>query len=383
MYAYVDETGNTGARILDDAQPLFITAALLTRSNFDQRFGADVRAIAQSCDLDAIHAAELGVARLEQIAPAILKVLRKAGPAFALARVEKRYVVAAKVFDTIFDCFENKAVPWHIYNIPVMRITMVFKIAHILDEDLAAEFIDALLDTNTDRARAKMAAFCAALRPSVEGIPDQRSRDVIGEGLDWVVANPESLDFVHSSKVGRKGHLPNMVGFGNLLSGIEHQSAVWRRPVDCITHDRQQEFAAALKFWHEMFSNARADLVDIPFSGKMVLRKVFGSRLEMSSSHDSAGIQIIDVILWLFARAQKEDLPPNCQRILDYVYSRGHLDDFSFANAEEAAGAVLDQAYAADLSPQMLDEARSLNAEIEQRRLSAMDDYAREKEGAA
>ena len=31
MYAYVDETGNTGNRIFDPDQPLFITAAMMTR----------------------------------------------------------------------------------------------------------------------------------------------------------------------------------------------------------------------------------------------------------------------------------------------------------------------------------------------------------------
>ena len=65
-------------------------------------------------------------------------------------------------------------------------------------------------------------------------IPDQRSRNVIEQALDWAAANPESLEFVHSDKVGRKGHLPNMVGFGNLLGGIERQSAIWNRSVECI-----------------------------------------------------------------------------------------------------------------------------------------------------
>jgi hypothetical protein len=42
MYAYVDETGNTGNQIFDPNQPLFITAAMMTRVNFDviQRLGA-------------------------------------------------------------------------------------------------------------------------------------------------------------------------------------------------------------------------------------------------------------------------------------------------------------------------------------------------------
>lgn len=179
MFAYIDETGNTGARMLDEAQPLFITAALMTRSDFDARFGAEVTAVAKAHGLDEIHAAELGVGRLETIAPEILRVLRKAGPAFAIARVEKRFVIAAKVFDTLFDAYENKAVPWHIYNMPPMRMAMVFKIAHILEDDIAVEFIDALLDANDARAQTKMAAFCNALKARAHLIPDARSRQVV------------------------------------------------------------------------------------------------------------------------------------------------------------------------------------------------------------
>ncbi|TPG16440.1 DUF3800 domain-containing protein [Sphingomonas koreensis] len=376
MYAFVDETGNMGARLLDEAQPLFVTAALLTRSDFDQRFGKEVRAIAQATGADEIHAAEMGVGRLEGIAPDILKVLRKAGPTFAIARIEKSYVVATKVFDTLFDAFENKAVPWHVYNVPALRMLMVFKVAWIVDDDAAVAFLDALLDTNDQRAWAKMAAFCRMLLPRVTMIPDQRSRDVVGEALQWAADNPEALQFVHSNKVGRKSHLPNLIGFGNLLGAIERQSAVWGRPVDVIRHDRQQEFAAALKFWHDMYSNARQDVVELPFGGRMTLRRVFGSALEISSAADSAGIQMTDVVLWLFARAQRTDLPPACQAILDYVYSRGHLDDFSFATAEAATGRLISETNSAALTSEDFHAGSALGADIEAKRLAGMEEHA-------
>lgn len=172
-----------------------------------------------------------------------------------------------------------------------------------------------------------------------------------------------------------------MVGFGNLLGGIERQSALWNRGVDRIVHDRQHEFASAIRFWHQMFANAREDAVMVPFSGKLVLRRVFGSHLEISSARECAGIQIIDVILWLFARSLKEDLPPNCQRLLDYVHSRAHADDFSFANAAEHAGDMVDALQSTEMSPELEARARALGGEIERRRLAGMAQYANEKAG--
>lgn len=376
MYAYVDETGNTGAKLLDEAQPLFITGALLTRADFDQRFGDQLRDIAKGCGVDEIHAAEMGVGRLEGIAPDILKLLRRAGPAFALARVEKRYVIATKVFDTIFDSFENKAVPWHVYNVPALRMLMVFKVAYIIDEEAAVAFIDALMESNDKRAWAAMAGFCEMLLPRVGLIPDARSREIVGEALQWVVNNPEALDFVHSDKVGRKSHLPNLIGFGNLLGAIEMRSAIWKRPVDIIRHDRQQEFAAGIKFWHKMYSNAREDVVQMPFGGRMVLRRVFGSSLEISSAKDSPGIQMIDVILWLFGRAQHSELPPKCQALLDYVYSRGHLDDFSYASAMTATEKLISDVESRTLPSGAMEDSIKLRDEIEERRQAGMREYA-------
>lgn len=382
MYAYVDETGNTGARLLDDEQPLFMTAALLTRSDFDQRFASDVVKIAESLGSDQIHASQLGVGNIENVSRDILKVLRKAGPTFFLARVEKRYVIATKMFDTLFDAYENKAVPWHIYNTRPLRIAMVFKLAFILDDELANQFWAALMERDHHRARTAMAAFCRELGGRLDAVPDERSREIFSEALAWAAANPEALEFVHGSKQGRKSHLPNMIGFGNLLAGIERQSNEWGRPVDVIKHDRQHEFAPAMRFWHELYSNAREEVVTLPLGEKMVLRKVFGSKLEISASKDSAGIQIIDAILWLFARSLRgEILPAGCQALLDYVYRRAYQDDFSFAGVGASAEELLDEIEQAPLSQAQLEKARALQQEIEDRRLGAMQAYAEDKAG--
>jgi len=380
VFAYVDETGNTGAKLLDDEQPLFVTAALLTRSDFDHRFTDEVGEICRSIGEAELHANKLGLGRLEGIASELLKVVRKSGPAFFLARVEKRYVIAAKIFDTIFDSYENRAVPWHVYNVRPLRLMMVFKLASVLDDTLAQEFWNALLDQREDRARAKMAAFCASLRARVFLIPDSRSREIASDALDWAEANPEALEFVHQTKLGRKTHLPNMVGFGNLLAGIERQSSVWGRPVDVIRHDRQHEFEPAMKFWHDIYSNAREDVVSLPLGEKMVLRKVFGSKLEISAAQDSAGIQVIDVILWLFSRSLKgDDLPANCQKLLQYVYGRAYQDDFSFAGVGALTEEFITAIESRSLPATALEDARALQIELEERRVGAMAAYAVER----
>ncbi len=68
MFALIDDTGNTGAKLLDEAQPAFMTASLVTRSDLDSQFSGDVQAIARSACAGELHASVLGVRRLEELA---------------------------------------------------------------------------------------------------------------------------------------------------------------------------------------------------------------------------------------------------------------------------------------------------------------------------
>ena len=162
MFAYVDETGNTGARLLEDDQPLFITAALMTRSDFDTRFGAQVRELAQRFDDDELHASKLGVGRLEEIASDLLSILRRAGPSFFASIVEKRYVLGTKAFHTLLDPAENRAVPTQVFLMRPVRMTMAFKFAWLLDEEIAQLFWDALMEVNANRHARNSSSSAAA-----------------------------------------------------------------------------------------------------------------------------------------------------------------------------------------------------------------------------
>ena len=84
LYAFVDESGNTGHNLFDVNQRgnvRFFTTAMVTKGNFDCRFGSSVQALAQGLGVSSLHASELGVGRLEAVADGLLALLRtsKAG----------------------------------------------------------------------------------------------------------------------------------------------------------------------------------------------------------------------------------------------------------------------------------------------------------------
>jgi len=302
MYAYVDETGNTGSNIFDPEQPVFMTAALITKTNFDIVHKKDIKRISRTIGEDVLHANVVGIERIEQIAGDLLNLFKRCDARFFVSRIEKRYLAATKFVDTLFDSFENKAVPWHVYNMRPMRLLLVFKVASILTEDTAKKFWSSILEKRESRAYEIYLESLQELKEYIAELPDQRSRQLITDAIDWATENPESIYIHTNSKAARLGHLPNLAAFPNLLDGIEQRSKLWKRKVIEIVHDRQSQFEGTLRDWHDLFRNAAPDVITWTMGEKYTLRRVEGSDFRISSAQESAGIQAVDTVLWLFKR---------------------------------------------------------------------------------
>jgi len=341
MFAYVDETGNTGENLFDRAQPDFVTAALITRADFDVVHGAHLKRIAAGIGATSLHANQLGVQRIEDIADEVRKLLRSADARFAFSRIEKRYLLVTKIVDYVFDCGENLAVPWHAYSLRYMRLLLVFKTVALVDQPLADLFWSALMAKRQDEGLKRFVEACRILRGRLSNLPDARSREIFGDALDWAIANPDELTIHSNDKVARYTHLPNVVGFINLLDGIEDWSERLGRPVKRIKHDRQSQFEQNFQFVHDMLTHASGEVLEWPGEEPRILRKVFGSDLIISSSEASAGIQVADLLLWLFKRVRTKDLiGPKSISLFNFMVGRGRLHDFSFENANAGLRAL-------------------------------------------
>ena len=204
LYAFVDESGNTGHNLFDVNQPDFFTTAMVTKGDFDCRFGSSVQALAQGLGVSSLHASELGVGRLEAVADGLLALLRTSKASFFVSRVEKRYLLATKFFDTLCDSGENAAISWHHYNIRPLRLMLTFKLASTVDRETAKLFWECILEPNESKLYATLPAVCKGLQRNLEQIPDERSRQILGEALEWARINRvrvsygiDSSGFVH------------------------------------------------------------------------------------------------------------------------------------------------------------------------------------------
>jgi hypothetical protein len=352
---------------------------LIAKGDFDANYREKVAAVAKKAGANALHGKELGIRRIETVAGDLLSVLRSSGVHFFLARVEKRYLLATKIFDSLFDSGENAAVAWHHYNIRPLRLTLAFKLASIVEEGIARKFWACILERNEDACRKMLVEVCEALLPNVDNIPDERSRVIFREGLKWARAHPESIQIHVDQKIALQGHFPNMVAFANLLDGLERHSKRFKKPVARITHDKQSEFEKTLATWHSMFSNAAPD--EIRWAGETyTLQKVVGSQFEVKEDSESAGIQVIDTVLWLYSQLRKsKPVPPGCLSLLTHVFANGWENDFSFKGVERTLLENYGDRMFGPISAEQESIARAALAEIEKARQKSMAQYQVDK----
>ncbi|MBI1211805.1 MAG: hypothetical protein GC190_10115 [Alphaproteobacteria bacterium] len=378
LYAYVDETGNTGHNLFDEDQPDFYTAALITKGDFDVAFGSPTSAIATRLGTLSLHGKELGLKKLESVAPEILRLLHAANATFFVSRVEKRYLLTTKAFDSLFDSGENAAVAWHHYNLRPLKIALAFRMAHLLDDETSRAFWACILEPDKDKALEMLKCVCMRLLSNLDRLPGEGWREIFRRGLEWARDHPESIQIHMDRRSARQGHFPNLVAFANLLEGLEDHSRRVKRRVARITHDTQSEFEQTLAAWHDLLSNASPE--EIKWAGEThSMQRVAGSEFEVKADETSAGLQIVDIVLWLYRQYLKEKpLSPGCKAILTYVFEHGWESDFSFVGVGRMYHEKWDTIINTPLTDEQEVQARKMLAESEQARQDSMARYDRD-----
>jgi hypothetical protein len=242
---------------------------------------------------------------------------------------------------------------------------------------MARDFWTAMMETRPERARAGMIQFCEEVLELVPTVTDVGLQERIGPTINWARDNPEAIYFHSDGKVARQGHLPNLVGFGNLMDGIEQQSERWKRPVRRIRHDRQSQFEGALRWWHELYANASPERVPLMMGEMFKAQRAGGSVLEISSAEASPGIQVVDVILWLFNRLNRQlEIGPDSAELMRWVFRRAMQNDFSFKGVSNALDQQFGWMFEQEPPPEQIERAKQALLEFEQARLNRVAEYA-------
>lgn len=375
MYVYIDESGNTGLNAFDINQLALSSVAILSKSSFDDVFVHQIGEVLNLLGVEELHSNELGLTRINSVAHKLRKLVKRARLRFVYAKIEKRYLALTKLFDTLFDSGENVAVPWHVYNVGLLRIVMLFKFSAIVEDDVLKTFWENCLNERSGRrAQEQFINVCKSIRDNVNALPDARSRQIVSEALQWAIDHHENITYFMRDEDHRLMSAANFVAFSTLLPEISRRADFSRRGVRKIIHDEQSQFASVFSFYHESMVGV-GELKAPRFfgSGRLDFRPLANSELVMLNSKMSFGLQLADVYLYLNKKANGESpLRGDLAILYREMASRSVSRNLTFHDVEQRTVAEYRSMMNADISEEMFERGRALLRDIEDRRIQAM-----------
>ena len=303
MYAYIDESGNTGSNLFDPGQPYFLTVAMSSAMDFDDVFRSRVECMANRIGMDHLHASEIGADGVESIAAGLIELVEFSQAWFYFAAVNKPDVAALKFFDAIFDSGENRAASRHGYALSVLRFHLVKDFVGLLDVANTKLFWNAMTQVRSPQTVQDAVSAIDNVLQRLVTLNDPRSRDLIGDTLRWARDNIDEFSFWTSRKKDHYEQLPNLFTLPALLNSISDAAKHWDCRVDRILHDQQGQFGRTLQEWHSTFARHDRDIIFNFGDTPIRLANIHGSRFEMRDSKASPGLQVVDLVLWTFSRS--------------------------------------------------------------------------------
>ena len=374
MFFYVDESGNTGSELFDAAQPVLYYGVISSNVNLDVLAEERLIPLRKRLGVDRLHAAQLGVGRLATIANELVAMQKTFDLRFDLSRVNKPDHAVICFYDQVFDQAMNPAVTWTSYWTP-LRYILLLNLASLFEEDDARLAWSARTDINRERANKKLVEVCQRITSRVNQIPDARARQLIGDGLAWVVQNPDAIDYNVDHADDIKQISPNIIGFQSVMHGIAKRITQRGKRASKIVVDRQSEFNKAQKTLSDFFASvAGIESATVPGMPKISFAGMPKTPIEFVAGTDSAGLELVDVYLWIFKRLiEGRDMAPELMTLVYAQRHRGYNDEVSLRAIAHRWGQYFANALPLeDMPPERLEAARENIAREEQRRQVAV-----------
>lgn len=379
MYFYVDESGHTGNELFDPAQPTLYYGVLSSDINLDLVAEPRLRALRRQLHVPRLHAAELGMGRLAQIADALVSMQKQFNLRFDLYRVQKPDHAIISFFDQVFDQGINPAVPWTGYWTP-MRYAYLLHLASAFDEVTAKLAWAARIETRADKANAMLVDVCNTLLERVEGFSDGRARQVIGDALRWTALNPVAIGYHATDKDQIKQISPNIIGFQSVMHGIAARLRQRAKRASRIVVDRQTQFNQAQKTLADFYAAASGVRSSMgPGMPVINFSSMPKTSIEFVAGDSSAGLELVDVYVWLFKRGfEGKTLAPEFAPLINGQLTKGKTDEMSLDALDKRWSRWFDQIpELEDMSAEQQANAVEIINRQETARLAAMGDFKR------
>jgi hypothetical protein len=336
MYFYVDESGNTGANLFDESQPILYYGVLSSHLNIDNLAGEALSELRKHLGVERLHANELGMGGLVKIADGLIHLQRHLNLSFDFYTIYKHDHALLCFFDQVFDQGLNPAVPWSGYWTP-LRYILLWKVAILFDVEILQKAWNARIQLNDDLSTKDLVEVCQVLLTRLNVIPDKHSRQIVRDSIRWAINNPQELRYNAKDKRDAYWITPNLIGFQNVMHGIASRikNGVSKPPV--IVVDQQAQFNKTQQSLAEFYAEAKGfqykfhtGLPDIDYTGMPDTPILF------RSGRESAGLELVDVYLWLFKRFfEKKEVAPELYPLISQQIHIGMYSEMSLSAIEK------------------------------------------------
>lgn len=341
MYFHVDESGNTGNNLFDSAQPTLSYGVLSSRGSVDELGISLYHAMLSKLGVASLHAAELGIERIDSIVPLLTDLHERMDFSFDYYFIEKPTYALVQFFEAVYDAGLNEAVNWSHYWTP-MRFLLIGALGELLDEDFLRRSWSLSSEKRIATRITEVVSLLRDARDRISNSPaDARLKEILIEPLNFGIKYPEKLDF---GTPDPKIISPNAVAFQFVVSAIgRHIRSSPEATAVVVTIDHQQQFnAAQLRTYEaqrliaEGFKKAPAEQRDFilnhPLYEHLDREEVLATGIpecapRVTRSSESIGLQIVDIYLWLANRViQGLELPLRAAGFAKLFLQSGQLD---------------------------------------------------------
>lgn len=301
MHFYVDETGHTGPNLFDRTQPVLSYGVLSSPVDLDKVAESELTVLRKKLGVQRLHAAELGTHRLSDVVDTLLVLQKKHRIRFDIWQVVKRDHAIISFFDQVFDQGLNPVVPWFAYWTP-LRYPLLLNLANLFDDELAEKAWRARMEAHDERSSSLFSEICDALLQRVHTLREPRSVELITDALSWAMVNFDKLGYNCKTNKQKLQIMPNMIGFQFVMHGICSRLGAPNRRANIIV-DQQSQFNTTQRELNEFYYQIRKQPWELgPGLPVMDMKNMPAEPLVFQSGTQSAGLELVDIYLWIFKR---------------------------------------------------------------------------------
>jgi|GEM_PF-4431116 len=358
MFAYIDESGNTGTRILDHQQPHFWYLAIMTRFDFHELYEREFTNIALRQGYEYIHTSASSPSDNDYFCTNIFRLLQNVEFGFALVLIEKRAHAATLFYDYFIE--NNPGLPFYQTMMQALWRAAICELLDDTSQDLFwHKCVNAKNEKESDEALLELCRYFIGRldkEPEIKSRIDPRLKELFTDCLGWAEKNPGEYSQFIKRKVDRLKTSPTVMAYVELIKMIRAQMEFWSEESCIVTHDNSEQFEKAIRETHA------ALCPDIP--------------LEFSLSKQNAGLQLCDLLLSIIRRdAMELPITRSQEELHDFIWLRNEGQYFflTYQTLHDAASETLNWVNALPVSDTDLKKGRRYVEQENQRRRKRID----------